>query len=202
MRVASIRSSGRQIDWSNSGENRIPRNSSHYKQRRRQQLGQSMVEIAFILPIFLAIVFAIIEFGRAWATKQSITLAAREGTRVLVLPYGAGLTYSTESVQQQAAIDSVRSYLSSSGVVTTADTQIVPVRLLPGSDNILGTTDDTIEQSYTNAKRGDRIGIQIRHTFDTSLPVILTMFNNGSTSDAPSDGNRVRMGVTCYLEHE
>lgn len=191
----------KQVDLTNLGGNQASRNTS-YKQRQRQQFGQSMVEIAFILPIFLAIVFAIIEFGRAWATKQSITLAAREGARVLVLPYGAGLTYSTEGAQQQAAIDSVRSYLSNSGVVSTAATQIVPVRLLPGSDNILGTTDDTIEQSYTNAKRGDRIGIQIRHTFDTSLPVILTMFNNGSVSDAPSDGNQVRMGVTCYLEHE
>ncbi len=191
----------KQVDLTNLGGNQASRNTS-YKQRQRQQFGQSMVEIAFILPIFLAIVFAIIEFGRAWATKQSITLAAREGARVLVLPYGAGLTYSTEGAQQQAAIDSVRSYLSNSGVVATAATQIVPVRLLPGSDNILGTTDDTIEQSYTNAKRGDRIGIQIRHTFDTSLPVILTMFNNGSVSDAPSDGNQVRMGVTCYLEHE
>lgn len=191
----------KQVDLTNLGGNQASRNTS-YKQRQRQQFGQSMVEIAFILPIFLAIVFAIIEFGRAWATKQSITLAAREGARVLVLPYGAGLTYSTEGAQQQAAIDSVRSYLSNSGVVATAATQIVPVRLLPGSDNILGTTDDTIEQSYTNAKRGDRIGIQIRHTFDTSLPVILTMFNNGSVIDAPSDGNQVRMGVTCYLEHE
>lgn len=191
----------KQVDLTYLGGNQASRNTS-YKQRQRQQFGQSMVEIAFILPIFLAIVFAIIEFGRAWATKQSITLAAREGARVLVLPYGAGLTYSTEGAQQQAAIDSVRSYLSNSGVVATADTQIVPVRLLPGSDNILGTTDDAIEQSYTNAKRGDRIGIQIRHTFDTSLPVILTMFNNGSVSDAPSDGNQVRMGVTCYLEHE
>jgi len=181
----------KQVDLTNLGGNQASRNTS-YKQRQRQQFGQSMVEIAF----------AIIEFGRAWATKQSITLAAREGARVLVLPYGAGLTYSTEGAQQQAAIDSVRSYLSNSGVVATAATQIVPVRLLPGSDNILGTTDDAIEQSYTNAKRGDRIGIQIRHTFDTSLPVILTMFNNGSVSDAPSDGNQVRMGVTCYLEHE
>lgn len=168
----------------------------------KRQSGQSMVEIAFILPIFLAIVFAIIEFGRAWATKQSITLAAREGARVLVLPYGAGLTYSTEGAQQQAAITSVRSYLANSGVVATIDTQIIPVRLLPGSDNVLGTPDDAIEQNYLNANRGDRVGIQIRHGFETSLPVILTMFNNGSSSDAPSDGSRIRMGVTCYLEHE
>lgn len=192
----------RQVIFRNSTNRSTLEVPSGRKSRRYLQLGQSMVEIAFILPIFLAIVFAIIEFGRAWATKQSITLAAREGTRVLVLPYGAGLTYSTEGAQVQAATDSVRSYLANSGVVATPDTEVVPVRLLPGSDNVLGTSDDVIEQNYTNAKRGDRIGIQIRHTFDTSLPVILTMFNNGSPSDAPANGNRIRMGVTCYLEHE
>jgi Flp pilus assembly protein TadG len=202
MERASNRNGSRKGPLIDSGNNGFPGIPLRQISRRRQQLGQTMVEMAFILPIFLAIVFAIIEFGRAWATKQSITLAAREGARVLVLPYGAGLTYSTEGAQQQAAIDSVRSYLASSGVVATPDTEVVPVRLLPGSDNIVGTSDDTIEQNYTNAKRGDRIGIQIRHIFDTSLPVILTMFNNGSSSDAPSNGNQVRMGVTCYLEHE
>jgi Flp pilus assembly protein TadG len=36
--------------------------------RRRRQRGQSMVEMAFVLPLFLALVFAIIEVGRAWST--------------------------------------------------------------------------------------------------------------------------------------
>jgi len=165
--------------------------------RRRWGRGQSMVEMAFVLPLFLALVFAIIEIGRAWSTKQSLTLAAREGARVLVLPYGAGLTFASEGAQQQAAVDSVKSYMQNSGVVVTTDTQIVPVRLLPGGDNIVGTADDTIEQNYSNAKRGERIGIQIRHTFDSPLSAILAMFStNGGSS------GQIMMGVTCYLEHE
>lgn len=180
-----------QLPETASESNQIPV-TANWRER-----GQSMVEIAFILPIFLALVFAIIEFGRAWSTKQSLTLAAREGARVLVLPYGPGLTFSSEGAQQQAAIDSVRSYLNNSGVVVTNDTQIVPVRLLPGNDNIMGTGDDTIEQNYSNAKRGDRVGIQLRHIFDTPLPAILTMFNSTSSSSG-----QVQMGVTCYLDHE
>ena len=167
MKRASQRNCGRQVPVTESGEGRISGRSAYPDSRQRGDRGQSMVEMAFILPIFLALVLAIIEFGRAWGTKQAITLAAREGARVLVLPYGAGLTYSTEGAQQQAAIESVKSYLGNSGVVVTTDTQIIPVRLLPGSDNVLGTSDDTIEQNYTNAKRGDRIGIQLKHVFDT-----------------------------------
>jgi len=172
----------------------------------RRELGQSMVEMAFVLPLFLALVFAIIEIGRAWSTKQSLTLAAREGARVLVLPYGAGLTFTNEGTQQQAAVDSVKSYLRNSGVVVANDTQIVPIRLLPGGDGIVGTADDVIEPNYSSAQRGERIGIQIRHTFDSPLSAILAMFsNNNSTSGVPDPGagqGQIRMGVTCYLEHE
>lgn len=175
--------------------------------RRISERGQSMVEMAFVLPLFLALVFAIIEIGRAWSTKQSLTLAAREGARVLVLPYGAGLTFSTEGAQQQAAIDAVTSYLRSSGVVLASGTQIVPIRLLPGSDGILSTADDVIEQNYSGAKRGERVGIQLRHEFDTPLPILFTMFGNNNsttgTSDTGSSGqSKINMGVTCYLEHE
>lgn len=173
---------------------------------RWREHGQSMVEMAFVLPLFLALVFAIIEIGRAWSTKQSLTLAAREGARVLVLPYGAGLTFNNEGTQQQAAIDSVKSYLNNSGVVVTNDTQIVPIRLLPGGDGIVGTADDVIEPGYSNAKRGERIGMQIRHTFESPLSAILALFSNnngttGTSDNGPGQG-QIRMGVTCYLEHE
>ncbi len=113
----------------------------------------------------------------------------------------AGNSYAIHSAsyksKQQAAVDTVKSYLNNSGVVVTNNTQIIFIRLLPGADNIIGTADDQIEQSYSGGKRGDRIGIQIRHKFDTALPIILTMFNTSSSNQ--SDLN---MGVTCYLEHE
>lgn len=159
--------------------------------------GQSMVELAVILPLFLAFVLSIIEIGRAWAVKQSLTLAAREGARVLAMPYGAGLTFTSESQKQDTAVKAVTSYLANSGVVVAADTVITYVRLVPGGDLIFGTADDKIEENYSGGNRGDRIGLQIRHKFDTALPIILTMFNSSSP-----DQKDVKMGVTCYLEHE
>lgn len=156
-----------------------------------------MVEMAVILPLFLAFVLSIIEIGRAWAVKQSLTLASREGARVLAMPYGAGLTFSSESQKQDAALKTVDSYLNNSGVVVGADTKVVAIRLLPGGDNIFGTGDDKVEENYSGGIRGDRVGIQISHKFDTALPIILTMFNSNSP-----DQKDVKMGVTCYLEHE
>jgi len=170
--------------------------------RKLGEHGQSMVEMAFVLPLFLAMVLAIMELGRVWATKQSLTLAAREGARVLVLPYGPGLTFGSESTKQQAAIDAVKNYLSGSGVVVTSDTQVIPIRLLPGGDGIIGTSDDSIEQNFVGGKRGDRVGIQLLHNFETPLPIILTMFGNSPNTNGAPGQSQVNMGVTCYLEHE
>ncbi len=167
------------------------------KWKKFREHGQSMVELALILPLFLAFVLSIIEIGRAWAVKQSLTLASREGARVLAMPYGAGLTFTSESQKQDSAVKTVSSYLANSGVVVSVDTQIVPIRLQPGGDLIFDTADDKIEENYSGGNRGDRIGIQIRHKFDTALPIILTMFNSNSP-----DQKDVKMGVTCYLEHE
>ncbi len=163
--------------------------------------GQSMVEMAFVLPLFLALVFAIIEMGRAWAAKQSLTIAAREGARILVLPYGAGLTYSTESDLQTAAINTVKASMTSSGVPVTPTTQITLVRIKPGNDGAYNTADDQIEPNYTSGIRGERVGIQISYPFDTPLPIILGMFNNGRPDDLPPQTGVV-MSLTCYMDHE
>lgn len=52
----------------------------------REEGGQSLVEFAIALPILLAIVIGIFEFGMAWNQRQVITNSAREGARVLALP--------------------------------------------------------------------------------------------------------------------
>lgn len=48
---------------------------------RGQSRGQSLVEFAIILPVFLLIAFAIIDFGLAFDASIGISNAAREGAR-------------------------------------------------------------------------------------------------------------------------
>jgi len=52
--------------------------------------GQSLVEFALVVPMLLLLVFGIAEFGRAWMTKNILTGAAREASRIAVVraPYG------------------------------------------------------------------------------------------------------------------
>src|SRR5262245_587407 len=181
------------------------RGAGRLRTRRDCGLGQAMAEIAFVLPLFLALVFGVIEFSRAWAAKHALTIAAREGARILVLPYGAGLPYTTEGEVQAAAEAAVRAYMTSSGLPVANTTRITAVKVLPGADSALGTADDVYE-AYSNAVRGERVGFVISHYFDTPLVAILGFFgpgqgpNNNQGQDNGSFG--FKMGATCLMDHE
>lgn len=62
-----------------------PRRGISNKRRRAREVGQSLAEFAIVVPIFLILVFGIVDFSlglKAWLT---VTNASREGARVLVL---------------------------------------------------------------------------------------------------------------------
>lgn len=48
----------------------------------RSHKGQSLVEFAMVLPMFLFLLVGIAEFGRAWMTRNVMTGAAREAVRI------------------------------------------------------------------------------------------------------------------------
>ena len=78
---------------------------SHTPTSARRQ-GAAAVELAFMIPIFLAMVLGIFEFGRAVMVRQVISNAAREGVRQGIIP-GATVTQVTTATN---------SYLSKGGV--------------------------------------------------------------------------------------
>lgn len=49
--------------------------------QQKKESGQAMVEFALILPIFIFILFGVIEFGWIFSNQISVTSAAREGAR-------------------------------------------------------------------------------------------------------------------------
>ena len=57
---------------------------------KRRSRGQALVEFAFVVPIFLLLMFAIIDFGRYVYYVQVINNAAREGTRYAIVHGGKG----------------------------------------------------------------------------------------------------------------
>ena len=62
---------------------------------RSDQRGAAAVELALVLPVLVLILFGIIEFGRGYNEKISITHAAREGARALAVGKTAATAEAT-----------------------------------------------------------------------------------------------------------
>ncbi len=57
---------------------------------RRSGRGQSLVEIALVLPILLIVLFGVLEFGRIFHSYLVVTHAAREGARYGIISKDVG----------------------------------------------------------------------------------------------------------------
>jgi Flp pilus assembly protein TadG len=64
--------------------------------RAPQRRGTAVVEFALIAPLFLLLLFGIIEFGRVVMVQQLITNAAREGARMAVIEGANDSTIETD----------------------------------------------------------------------------------------------------------
>lgn len=118
----------------------------HRQQKRR---GAAIVETAVTLPIFVLVVFGIVEFGRAMMVSQLLTNAAREGARKAVL------TGSTNSEVETVVKDFLVSTLGiSSGDITVTIT-ITPEPGNPDPGNQL-----------SSANTRDLCDIQVQVPFD------------------------------------
>ena len=75
---------------------------------RRNRRGAAVVEFAVVVPIFLMMVFGMIEFGRAIMVQQVLTNASREGARLAVLdsptPTAGQVTTTVTTYLQKAGI--------------------------------------------------------------------------------------------------
>jgi Flp pilus assembly protein TadG len=80
-----------------------------------QRRGTAAVEFAVVAPVFIALVFGILEIGRLVMVQQMLTTASREGARLAV-------TESATLTSVQSAVDT---YLTN-GTVTGATTTVTP----------------------------------------------------------------------------
>jgi hypothetical protein len=56
-----------------------------HQHRKDRDRGVTVVEFAIIVPLLLMLVFGIVEFGRAYQARLTVSHAAREGVRVLAV---------------------------------------------------------------------------------------------------------------------
>ncbi len=85
------------------------------KTRAAGRRGAAAVEFAVVLPVFITLVFGMIEYGRMVMVQQVITNAAREGCRKAIM----------DGATSQEVQDIVNNYLESAGI-TSATITITP----------------------------------------------------------------------------
>ena len=59
---------------------------SPLRKARSNEAGAELLEFAFVLPLFVGLILAIIWFGQAFNAYETITRAAREGARTALAP--------------------------------------------------------------------------------------------------------------------
>ena len=114
--------------------------------------GQSLVELAFALPIFLILVFAIIDFSlglRAWI---SITNAAREGARI-------GAIHSTCEEIEDRVVE------TSGGLIAAGD-----------ADDLI-----TIDPDDCDWEPGSSVIVTVEYEYELITPLggMLSVFGDG-----------------------
>lgn len=77
----------------------------------RNQRGQTLVELAIILPILIVLLMSTIEFGRIFFTYLSVTNASREAARATIISTGVD-----DASIRQKVVDSA-SWLTSTDLV-------------------------------------------------------------------------------------
>jgi Flp pilus assembly protein TadG len=121
------------------------------RQRLRDGRGQSLVEFAVLIPIFLAIVMGMADFGLGLKTWIAMTNSAREAARYASVNCAAG-TATAADVQQRAvdaatdlglttaevSVDNCTPGASAESVIVTIDHDYQMITPLGGFLNLLG----------------------------------------------------------------
>ncbi|NMC49141.1 MAG: pilus assembly protein [Desulfovibrio sp.] len=91
------------------------------------QRGASVVEMALLLPIFLTVVFGIIDYGRFFFVRASVTAAVADGARTAVLP--AATNEEVTRIVENAVSDPI-----STGTGAQVAVSVAPETRNPGDE--------------------------------------------------------------------
>ncbi len=124
---------------------------------RKTETGQALVEFTMILPLFLLLLFALVDFGRGFYTWLVITNAAREGARIAAVQ-------SNDATINQRIYDSFCKNYPSSCTLNPAELTITKT-------NVLGA-------------RGSAVSIDLAYNFQFATPIgsIINLVSGGSLS--------------------
>jgi hypothetical protein len=157
--------------------------------RRR---GQSLVEMAMVLPVLTFLTFGLLDFGRAYYYQVAVTNAAREGARVAILNMYIGpLTpacsssnsWATCPVQSDAAIrNAVRSELAGTQI-SAPDSKIT---ICPPHDASMSTTgcpntSNRVDLWNQGQYSAYYVTVNVKYDFQLYTPILQNLLGNPIT---------------------
>lgn len=100
----------------------------------RREEGASAVELALTLPILIAVMLAIFDFGQAWLIKQNLSMCSREGARLA----SSGRPVTNTEVDQRVSACLAEANAAGTVLVTFTPANLATAR--PGDQIIVQTT--------------------------------------------------------------
>ncbi|MCC6381994.1 MAG: pilus assembly protein [Dehalococcoidia bacterium] len=145
----------------------LTRVGGRLRRLRESEKGQTLVEFALVLPFFLVLIFALVDFGRAYYTWQVVTNGAREGARA------AAVQSDNATIDSKIYASFCTSYPSNCG---------------------LDTSKLTITKTNVQGARGTEVTVRLAYDFNWVTPMgnILTLIG-GSSVAAPTISSTTSM---------
>lgn len=101
--------------------------------RPKKEEGASLVEFAILAPLFVVLLFGLVEFGLAMYSKGMITNASREGARF-------GVVYATPRKTTAEITAKVQEYLANAGLMDTVNINVTGAQGLSGTPLTVSVT--------------------------------------------------------------
>jgi Flp pilus assembly protein TadG len=145
---------------------------------RRRCRGQSVAEFALVIPLFLVMLFGIIDIGRVIWANDALANASREGARYASVT-GSSLITSMSTKDQIKAY--TRNYAIAAGTNISVTVCYSAVTIAAGTS---GCTGDTNQPATASNDRGSLVTVQITSTVPILTGSLLGMrpFTASSTS--------------------
>jgi hypothetical protein len=166
------------------------------KKNNNKEDGQAVVEFALVLPIFLLLIFAIIDFGWLFYNYINVENSARNAARIACVEFsdcciddwGNSEGIKTLTYQDMLNYDSAKSGANTnnnnSTVISKSEYDII--------SSVMDTIDDVIPESEY-----DSVSIMVHYTYDDS-------YVSGLNNDSFDVGNRykgdVEVNVKCNMK--
>ncbi len=139
--------------------------------------GQAMVEFALVIPIFLLMLFAVIDFGRYVYTANGLNEAAREAARVGSVSLRPECSGTRDACIQQIATSRVPGIVGTITFPAAANGEAVTAgkygcfRLAAGG----GTATNV---GVNNCRSGDLLRVRVQNQFSLVTPLIAQFLGN------------------------